>query len=248
MVAGLGSIGSQLTYFLSGWNNTDFILIDNDDLHSENIGRHLLGFQYINQNKADAVTDYLHSIRPERRIVSHDSTFQNFIKNKIEVLNSGSALFLCTGDIMTEKFVIDSLIKGYITLPLFILWLEPFGIAGHLVYINPMQMPNDFTLYGNGTNMLYKYNLLASDEYLNHSDRFTKKDAGCNGEYTLYSGNDVILLLSALYPHINKLIQQPGKSICYRWTGNINIAKEKNITLTTDVSSLTFGNVEELAL
>lgn len=248
VVAGLGSIGSQLTYFLSGWNNTDFILIDNDNLHSENIGRHLLGFQYINQNKADAVTDYLHSIRPERRIVSHNSTFQDFIKYKSEVLNGGSALFLCTGDIMTERFVIDSIRKGYIKLPLFILWLEPFGIAGHLVYINPMQMPDDFTLYENEANMLYKYNLLAPDEYLNHSDRFTKKDAGCSGEYTLYSGNDVILLLSTLYPHINKLIQQTGKSTCYRWIGNINIAKEKNITLTADISSLTYGKIEELTL
>lgn len=245
IIAGLGSVGSNLTYFLSGWNNVDFTLIDDERLQIENIGRHLLGFQYIDQNKAEAVADYLYSVRPERNIKIYSHTFQTVFENDKSQLDACSALFLCTGDAMTEKFVVDALRGRHITNPTFILWLEPFGIAGHLVYINPMQMPVSFTLYDNEANMLYKYNLLAPTEYRKHAERFTKRDAGCNGEYALYSGNDVVLLLSALYPYINQLIQQPGISKCYRWIGNINTAREKGLSLTEHPL---FGSVEEFPL
>nr|WP_305210120.1 ThiF family adenylyltransferase [Bacteroides intestinalis] len=248
VIVGLGSIGSNLVYFLNGWNNANFTLIDDDRFRTENMGRHLLGFQYISQNKVEAVADYLRSIRPERDVKTYSDAFQSVFENDNEGVNACTALFLCTGDVMTEKFVLDALLDGRIKQPTFILWLEPFGIAGHLVYINPMQMPKDFTLYNDEGNMLYKYNLLAPIEYKMHASRFTKKDAGCNGEYALYSGNDVILLLSALYPYINQLIQHPEQSKCYRWVGNIKLAQEKGFKLTIEASSIILGNVEELPL
>jgi len=248
IITGLGSIGSNLTYFLSGWNNANFTLIDEETLQPENIGRHLLGFHYIYQSKVDAIADYLYSVRPERDVKTYNDTFQSVVTNDNESVNTHTALFLCTGDVMTEKFVVDALCEERIKLPTFILWLEPFGIAGHLVYINPEQMPENFNLYNNEERMLYKYNLLEPTEYLAYADRFIKRDAGCNGEYSLYSGNDVTLLLSALYPYINQLIQQPQQSKCYRWVGNIDIAIEKNIKLTVDPALINLGEVQELNL
>jgi len=248
MIAGLGSVGSNLTYFLSGWNTANFTLVDMESLQPENIGRHLLGFHYIYQNKAVAVADYLRSIRPERVVKTYDETFQSIVIDNNESLNEHTALFLCTGDAMTEKFVVASLFEGYIKIPTFILWLEPFGVAGHLVYLNPKQMPESFTLYIDDKSMLYKYNLLAPTEYIEHAERFTKKDAGCSGQYSLYSGNDVTLLLSAFYPYINQLIQQPQQSKCYRWVGNVNIAIEKSLELAVDPTSAKLGEVQELQL
>lgn len=55
-------------------------------------------------------------------------------------------------------------------------------------------------------------------------------------------------MLSAFYPYINKLIQQPEQSKCYRWVGNIKLAQEKGFKLTIEVSSTTIGHVEELPL
>ena len=61
------------------------------------------------------------------------------------------------------------------------------------------------------------------------------KDAGCNGEYTLYSGNDVMLFLSAIYPVINRLLNnrrvEKCASRCFRWIGDTAISKEKDIQL-----------------
>ncbi len=185
VIAGLGSIGSNLVYFLNGWNNASFTLIDNDRFRTENIGRHLLGFQYINQSKVEAVADYLRSIRPEKEVETYIDDFQNVFENYYEKLNTCSALFLCTGDAMTEKFVVDALHSDNMKQPTFILWLEPFGIAGHLVYINPMQMPKNFVLYKDKGSMLYKYNLLAPIEYEINADRFTKK--GCRLQWRICS-------------------------------------------------------------
>ena len=80
--------------------------------------------------------------------------------------------------------------------------------------------------------MLYKHNIIPSSEYISRGEtEFISRDAGCNGAYAHYSGNDVILFLSAIYPIINNLIKEPFNSMCYRWVGNLNIAIEKKIKL-----------------
>ena len=58
LVAGLGSIGSNLVHFLSGNNNVSFTLVDNEVLTVDNVGRHLLGYRYVNQFKVCALIDY----------------------------------------------------------------------------------------------------------------------------------------------------------------------------------------------
>ena len=67
-VIGLGSIGSNLCYFLSGWSNTEYILVDNDIMQPENIGRHLHGMKYIQQSKVHSVEEFLREKRPDSLI------------------------------------------------------------------------------------------------------------------------------------------------------------------------------------
>lgn len=154
-------------------------------------------------------------------------------------------MFLCTGDVMTNIFVIDRVREGEISIPVFILWLEPYAIAAHMVYINPSQMQSELTLYSKDKYLLYKYNLIAGDEYKQHPDKFVKKEVGCNGEYTNYSGNDITLMLSAFYPIINQLVTNPDKSTCFRWEGNIQYAKTKGISLNAPLEELKTGHVSE---
>jgi hypothetical protein len=112
--------------------------------------------------------------------------------------------------------------------PIFILWLEPYAIAGHMVYINPEHgISSDFL------SELHPYNLIAKSEYDSEDKSFTKRESGCANTYTNYGGSDVVLFLSAMYPIIQQLLQEPTKSTFYRWVGNINIAKEKGILLST---------------
>lgn len=245
IIVGLGSVGSNLVFYLSGWNSATFTLIDYDTLRTENIGRHFLGFDSLYKLKAVAMEEYLHAVRPERNVTHICSSLQELVLNSLININKSTVMFLCTGDVMTNIFVIDRVREGEISIPAFILWLEPYAIAAHMVYINPSQMQSELTLYSKDEYLLYKYNLIADDEYKHHPDKFVKKEAGCNGEYTNYSGNDITLMLSAFYPIINQLVTNPDKSTCFRWEGNIQYAKAKGISLNAPLEELKIGHVSE---
>ena len=51
-VAGLGSVGSNLCLFLDSMMPEGYVLIDDDILQPENLGRHCLGVRYLYQKKA----------------------------------------------------------------------------------------------------------------------------------------------------------------------------------------------------
>ena len=244
-VVGLGSIGSNLCYYLMGYSDCEFTLIDDDILRSENTGRHLLGFRHIGQPKSFAIRDYMKEKNPEITIRAYTERIQDNFEERINEINKSSALFVCVGDAMTEEFLIDNVHKGIITTPLFILWLEPFSIAGHMLYVNPQRIEKEICIT-EGDLKLYKHNLIHPDMYKNRSDEFVEHDAGCNGAYAKYNQNCVTLFLSSLYPIVDELLQRPNLSKCYRWIGNIDIANQRNIILKD--SSIRKGSVSELPL
>lgn len=230
-IAGLGSIGSNLCQFLAGHNNMSFTLMDPDVLTIDNIGRHLLGFKYVGMNKAKAIAEHFMSVRPDYQIMTYENDIENVVLKKVRDLNSLNTLFICTGDYMSEKFVVDQLFNRTLNIPVFVLWLEPFAIAGHLLFYNPQDLDGMSGLFDEDG--FYVNNIISKEEFVNDSERFVKRVAGCNGSYALYSGNDVLLFLSAIYPYIVSLISNPCKSTCLRWLGNVQIIKEQNITTNT---------------
>ena len=241
-VAGLGSVGSNLCLFLNSMMPEGYVLIDDDILQPENLGRHSLGVRYLYQKKAKAMEVFMRDKFPDLAIKVFTS---NLIKVSISELQDCSALFLCTGNAVVEKAVLHRMLS-LSNLPIFMLWLEPFALAGHMVYINPKDMPPNINL-NEGSQLLYKYNLIKEDEYKKKAQsQFIKKEAGCNGSYAQYSNNDVFLFLSALYSIINRLLHNPEKSKCFRWVGNIELAKVKNIELKEP--HLCYGCVSELPL
>ena len=247
LVAGLGSIGSNLVHFLSGNNNVSFTLVDNEVLTVDNVGRHLLGYRYVNQFKVCALIDYLRSIRPEQKNKFGITSIQKYIGGNFQKLSEYTALFLCTGDTMTEEYIIDAINKGELTIPVFILWLEPFGAAGHMIYINPNSFHKPLSI-NDALTKLYIHNVISDAEYKSQENHFTKRDAGCNGLYALYSDNDVLLMLSAFYPIINRLLTEPEESTCYRWVGNIKRIVQKGISVNIAPVEISQGTIQEFPL
>ena len=229
LVAGLGSVGSNLCYFLNGYNNATFALTDRDWLTVDNIGRHLLGFEYINQHKSYAVAHYLQQYRPDRKV---QALLKNLQELKEKEINKASAIFVCTGDIMSEKWLFSQMAEGNIRKPAFILWLEPYGISGIMIYANPEDEESVIRLREKANNSFMNYCLIKREEY-EDGEKLTKHDAGCNGSYSLYSANDVSMFLSSMFPIIDKLLEQPSESKIYRWVGNTNIAMEKGVNLVS---------------
>ena len=154
LVAGLGSVGSNLCYFLNGYNNATFALTDRDWLTVDNIGRHLLGFEYINQHKSYAVAHYLQQYRPDRKV---QALLKNLQELKEKEINKASAIFVCTGDIMSEKWLFSQMAEGNIRKPAFILWLEPYGISGIMIYANPEDEESVIRLREKANNSFMKF-------------------------------------------------------------------------------------------
>lgn len=226
-VVGCGSIGSNLCYYLNAFCNTSFLLIDNDLFKVDNIGRHLLGFSSVYSFKADSIKKYLLSLRPEMKVKILVKDVPNI---DYTCVAESSAVFCCTGNIMAELCFLNRLQVNNIMVPKFLIWLEPYAIAGHMVYLN-LNDGEDKLKELLSEDYFYKLNLIAPQEY-KKPDAFIKRDAGCNGAYTNYSGNDVVKFLSALYPYICDLIDGNQQSACYRWVGNLDIAIKKGINLT----------------
>ena len=243
-VIGLGSVGSNLCYYLNGYNNTRFALIDNDSLSVDNIGRHLLGYDYLNQNKAFAVADYLRRYRPDREVECNDTTIE-CIDGK--AFDDYDAMFVCTGDVMSERWLINQLMSKELKLPVFMLWLEPFAVSGIMIYVNPEDNESLPKLNALSEKNFEAFCLIDKEEY-DDGTKLTKYDAGCNGSYALYSANDVTMFLSAMFPYIDKLLSSPAQSVCFRWNGNIDVARQKGIKLIPECVGLRKNEVIKLTL
>lgn len=228
-VMGCGSIGSNLCTFLNAYNDVSFVLVDNDMFSVDNIGRHILGINDVFYSKVDALKNSFLSVKPEMKI---NVCRKNMYDINPNIVTDCNAVFLCTGNLSAEYYFVRQLEKNELKRPIFVLWLEPYAIAGHLIYVSETDgyktFRNCFDAKGN-----YKYNMIATTEYEKPA-LLKKRDAGCNGSYVNYSGNDVMLFLSSMYPLISEIIENKTLSTCYRWVGNINTAKEKGIALTNE--------------
>lgn len=244
VIAGLGSVGSNFCYYLNGYNNASFALVDPDNLTIHNMGRHLLGFNYIDQRKAYAVADYLHQYRPDREVKPIDKRIELI---PADSFNQASAIFLCTGDILSEKWLLNKIQNKEITQPAFFLWLEPYGISGIMIYVAPDDTESISALRAEANDKFMKYCLIEHTEY-ERGDKLTKHDAGCNGNYALYSANDVTLFLSAMFPYIDRLLETPDKTQILQWVGNVEIANQREINLAERADGLSKGQVLNLNL
>ena len=244
VIAGVGSVGSNLCYYLNGYNNARFTLIDTDSLNIENIGRHLLGYSCLNQSKAYAVAHYLKQYRPDREVTA---ITESVLEVSLDIFNEGSVIFLCTGDIMTEKWLLDKMISKEIITPAFIFWLEPYAVSGIMIYVNPADEVSLAHLAQMADDSFLDLCLIDREEYAS-GQKLIHRDAGCNGMYALYSANDVTFFLSAMFPLIDELLTIPSESKCYQWSGNIEIAEQKGIRLSVSSEGMKKNDVTRLQL
>lgn len=229
-VGGLGSVGSNLVQFLSSYMNYEFTLVDYDLFSVDNVGRHLLGLSSIGMFKAKAIENYLKSLRPE--ITNKCIIAEITEKESLENIDNHTAIFLCTGSFMDEKLFLHRLDEMGVNVPVFILWLEPYGAAGHMIYLKGGNYESSHQSLFDSKTSLYNHNVINNTDYLNRSTLFTKNDSGCNGTYTNYGSNDVIMFLSEMMPNINRLLLTPANSTTFRWIGNTSILDDKGIGFT----------------
>lgn len=242
LLVGLGSIGSNLAYFLNAINYPSFTFVDNDSLSIDNIGRHFLGFEAVRYNKAEVLRYHFKDIRPDQNIVTKNASIQSILIKDTSIFNDNDFAFLCIGNQNVENYIIDLINSKKITTPTFILWVEPFLLGGHCVFIHPNKPISKDQLFKNQN---YRYNVISDKSYDEKKEMFLMREAGCQTSYMPYSANHIILFLSQVYCHIDSQIKsQKEESFIIRWTGDLDLANSLGVVVDNELAKK--YNVEQI--
>lgn len=229
-VAGLGSIGSNLLHFLDSFHSPNFILCDPDCFLISNLERHLLTIKDVNLPKVMGLKKLLLQKNNQRVIETHEKSLVTLINNEQSVINDSDAMFVCIGKDSIDNYIAAAIEAGIITVPTFFLWVEPYLCAGHCLYVHPSAINNYQSYYDLG---FFKYNAIDVSEYFSNNPLLGMREAGCQSGYVPFSNADIVLFISALYPHIFKLLLTPqSKCISFSWFGDLSNIQNKKIKLS----------------
>ncbi|PKP11477.1 MAG: hypothetical protein CVU08_12190, partial [Bacteroidetes bacterium HGW-Bacteroidetes-3] len=142
-------------------------------------------------------------------------------------------LFVAIGESNIESWIANAIDNGLIIKPTFFIWVEPYLLGGHCIFINPKN--NNYTSYFT-ENGLFKFNIVG--DYNN--EVLSLKEAGCQSNYTPYSSNNIQLFLGNMYSKISEIINSDDtESKSFTWVGDNTIAEKLNIELSK--YSLNYG-------
>jgi hypothetical protein len=236
-IAGIGSIGSNLLHFLNSLSFPEFRLVDYETLTIENIGRHLLGINYVDIYKTIAAKDYLNHINPKQNILTKELSIIEVFETDQAFINDCDFLFIVTGKWNIESWVAKKIESSELIKPTFIVWVEPYLAGGHCIFIHPKDFKHDEFYHSAGDTVLFNWNVINDKEFKENKSILTLKEASCQTSFTPYSGANVVLFLSAVYPRIIRVIREKTeKSFCMSWIGDKNLLNELEIKLSD------FGN------
>lgn len=187
VIAGCGSVGAALAYKLLKSGCTNLILIDNQVLSVDNIGRHLLGMEYVGQNKAVALENFLTKQFLNINIHSEPKSIIDYF-NQIKDADLVISALGSDASHVEEKLIRDAIYENGPTV--ISCWLEANAVAGHAILFN--EKLKDFTNDGRffSINKLFNSITILDKEYAN---TLIKKDVGCNANYMPYSYLDADL-------------------------------------------------------
>ena len=242
-IAGLGSIGSNLLYFLNSLKVNEFKLIDPDILVIENIQRHLLGLSDVKFHKTVALKGHLQWKNPLLKVSTRELSIIDVLENEPKFINESDYLFISIGNENIEEYIGDSIQNYLLQVPTFFIWVEPYLCGGHLVYVNPKDCRNYSNFFKDG---LFKYNIIDKEEYIKGNELLSMREAGCQSSFTPYSETNVILFLSRIYPIIYKIISENiDKSSSYTWIGDTTPLKKQKLKVSKVGLENKIGNLIE---
>ncbi|OJW77879.1 ThiF family adenylyltransferase [Spirosoma sp. 48-14] len=230
VIAGLGSIGSNLIFYLSGLNISDVILVDPDILSIENVNRHLLSFNEVGDYKVNGIANFLTTNFPFIQVEKHAKSIISILEEDISSINEMDFLFLAIGKDAIEKYILQCLSEGKITIPIILFWIEPYLLGAHILYINPK---TGFDLRDLEINGVYKYNIISDNTYRNPEQQLMLREAGCQGSYTPYGREAIMKFFASFLPILFTLIREkPENNIAWTYTGDYNLANSMNIEIS----------------
>jgi hypothetical protein len=229
-MSGLGSVGSNLIYFLKNLPVNKFHLIDNDYLTIDNIKRHLLGFIDTNINKSERIANFLKESDLSLSTDFRNDSISNVILKEANFINDCDFHIVAIGDSSIESFILTYIQNKVLTKPTIFFWVEPYLASGQMLYILPNDSMKALDLIRN-----YPYHVINSEN--NKNNNLYLIEGGCQTGYFPYSSTYLIQFLSCVFPKLKDIILQGSEeSKIFSWVG------EKEFLIKKDISISEFGN------
>lgn len=186
VIAGCGSVGSRVAEILAESDVDKLILVDYDDMKTDNIMRHYLGVQDVNQSKVGALKNRLQQNIPELEVVAYKANILNWLNSQNnEQLSEIDSIVLATGHPPTELEVCRRLYTHEASVQVVSGWLEAYGLGGHVLGFKSNEDACLKCLYygddGNPSNYI-KISLFSNPSGIVLSKNIT----GCAGAFTAY--------------------------------------------------------------
>lgn len=136
LIAGCGAIGGHIAVELARAGVLRLTLLDHDNLHEENLFRHVLGRAYWLKNKAIALRDHLQANLPYVEAEALPYSFEVALKNKQVRLEKYDLVVCAMGNPTVELDINTRVHTQFRTTPVVFTWVEPYGIGGHALLVN----------------------------------------------------------------------------------------------------------------
>jgi len=215
LIAGNGSVGSHLAMSLSKSGFSNFTLVDNEKLVTGNIARHLCGFSHLDNWKVDGVSSVLRKHFPFVQVKAiHEDILEVLRDNPLSLLDSDLHI-ICIAKTNTE-LAIDRLLHGN----LLFLWVEPFSLFCHGVYLPKESKIRFKDFFESG----FRYKL----QGIVNSEDYSKREAGCQSTFMPYSFTSFEMFIPLVTDQVRKILQNPNDLKAFTWIGELAECRHLN--------------------
>lgn len=212
-IIGLGSIGSSLLPLLVKAGFNKFVLCDGDSLEAANIGRHLLGMEYVGANKAEACKRHIERNYPWVQVL-YSGSHEWFEDDKaIEVLTTECDLIIsATAEWGSDKAIQELIENKLLMCSVVFCFTEAHAVATHC-YVNNAGGFSYGSLFDNTGSLL--------ESCAKFENKTTKETHFCGGIFQPYGGVELSFGHSMIVETVTELACEGSKGDSYRvWVGS----------------------------
>lgn len=130
LLIGCGALGGYVTHLLAKAGVGNITLVDKEKMEWNNIGRHILGAESVEQSKAVALSFLIKNQMPHLQIFSVENDWRKALSKNNDLFKNIDLIISTMADWKSENSLNYLSCKEPLP-PIIYGWLEPFAVAGH---------------------------------------------------------------------------------------------------------------------
>ncbi len=229
LLVGCGSVGGYIADQLASCGLGNLTLVDSDSLSIENIYRHYLPINYLNQKKTIGLQFRIATKYPWINITPVNGCLLDLRNDSI--LNGYDLIIIAIGSPTKERIFHDYCLKNNVETAVLNTWTEGFGVGGHAILDIPESEGCLRCAYVDNKNLCR--GLVSNLNFLKPNQDLTRNLSGCGNAFLPYSNLSAIQTANITTDLALKFLQgKVIKSSKVSWKGCSIDALNENLELT----------------